>query len=347
MSARRIALVTLAAWISSVSIASAQAPAGFDSLDALKASYAKQAADLERRKIADMTALAARQTGDAMEVTYREIFALAIARDLFTEAEPAAFNYLKTPGGEVRDNAVASYVSVIAKANRGEYAASMADLQAYFDRFPVDADPAKRVDPGLAVAIGEAYLQRLLRGGRYADAVKVCEMISARRSEPEIRDHFRERLARVQMVGKLAPEIQGKDVDGDSVSLAGLKGKVVLIDFWATWCPPCIANVPDLQALRKKYGKDGFEILGVNLDARREDVGSVEKATPIVKRFLLDARISWPNLMASAGGAGDPAAAFGVEEIPASFLIGRDGKIVDVEQVGPGLDEAVAKALKK
>ena len=348
MIAKQLTLVSFAFWMSLTPSASAQAPGNFDSLEALRASYAKQAIDLERRRIADMTALAAKQTGEAMEVTYRELFGLAIARDLFTEAEPAALAYMKTPGGEVRDNAIAAYVGVIAKANRGEYDASLADIKAYFERFPVDADPTKRVDPGLAVAIGEAYLQRLFRGNRYDIAAKACEMIVARRPEPEVRDHFRERLARIGMVGKPSPNIQGRDVDGDAVSLSDLKGKVVLIDFWATWCPPCVASIPDLQALRAKYGKDGFEVLGVNLDARREDVGSVDKARPIVKKFLLDARMSWPIvLVGPAGGPGDPTAAFGVEDIPASFLVGRDGRIIDVEQVGPGLDAAVARALKR
>lgn len=347
MIARRLALLPLL--LPLVAAARAQAPpGGYDSLEALRASYAKQAADLDRRRVADLTALAAKLMGEESEAAYRELFSLAIARDLFAEAEAASLAYAKREGGDVRDHAVGVYVGVIAKANRGEFDASLADLKAYFEQHPVAQDPAKRVDPGLAIAIGEAYLQRALRGGRYDIASKACEMIMARRPEPEVRAHFRERLTRIAMVGKPAPEIQGVDVDGDKVSLADFKGKVVLVDFWATWCPPCVASVPDLQALQAKYGKDGFAILGVNLDARHEDVGNVEKAKPIVKKFLLDARASWASILAGPGGAsGDPAALFGVEDIPASFLIGRDGKIVDVEQVGPGLDAAVAKALKK
>ncbi len=350
MCARPIALIPMLlgiVWIAPDVASGQQAPSGFDSLDALKASYAKQAIDLERRKIADMAALAVKQTGDEAEQTYRELFGLAIARDLFAEAEPASIKYANTPGGDPRDQAVAAYVGIVAKANRGEYDASLAELKAYFDRYPVAEDASKRVDPGLAVAIGEAYLQRVMRGGRYDIAAKVCELIAARRTEPEVRAHFVERLARIGMIGKPAPDIQGLDVDGDKVALSSLKGKVVLVDFWATWCPPCVASVPDLQALRVKYGKDGFEILGVNLDAHREDVGSIEKAKPLVKKFLLDARIGWPNVLVGLSDAkSDPAIAYGVEDIPASFLIDRDGKIIDVEQVGPGLDAAVAKALK-
>ena len=346
MIARQIALVSFAVWMLSAPFASAASAGDFDSLDALRASYAKQGIDLERRKIADMTALAAKQTGDAMEATYRELFGLAIALNLFDDAESAAIAYLNTPGGELRDNAIAAYVGVIAKANRGEYDASLADMKTYLERFPIDADPAKRIDPGLAVAIGEAYLQRVIRGGRYDVAAKASEMIMARRPEPEVRAHFRERLDRVGMVGKPAPDVQGKDVDGREVTISSLKGKVVLVDFWATWCPPCVANVPDLRALRAKYGKDGFEVIGVSLDARREGVGSVDKARPILRKCLLDARVSWPVIL-SDPVAGGPEAAFRVDDIPASFLIGRDGRIVDVEQVGPGLDAAVARALKR
>ncbi len=318
----------------------------YGSLDELKASYAKQLVDLDRRRVADMTALAAKQTGDEALATYRELFQIAMARDLYAEAEPAAERFLKAPLGEAKDLSLANLVNVIAQANRGAYDQSMSDLTAYFKKVPTAADPSKRVDPTTAIALGEAYIERLARGGRYDMARKVCEMVVARRPEPEIREHFAARLARLNMIGQPAPAIVGRDIDGKPVSLAELKGKVVLVDFWATWCPPCIAAIPDLKAVQTKYGKDGFVILGVNLDARRDGVGDPVKAAADVRQFLLNVGVSWPNMMVGTPSKDDPDTLYGVEEIPANFLIDRSGKIVHIEVSGPLLEKTVMEAVK-
>ncbi|MDB5349376.1 MAG: resA 5 [Planctomycetota bacterium] len=318
----------------------------YASLEELKASYAKQLLDLDRHRIADMAGLAAKQKGEDAETTYRELFHIAVVRDLYTEADPAADAYLKTESADPGNRAMAVFINVIEKANRGQYDESLADLTAFFQRAPVKDDGKPRLDPDMVIPIGEAYLQRLIRGGRYDIAKKVCELALARRSEPNIRSHFAARMARINMLDKPAPQIVGKDVDGKTIRLSDFKGKVVLVDFWATWCPPCVAMIPELQALQTRYGKDGFVILGVNLDARREDVGSIAKATPVVRQFLLDSRASWPSLLVGPASDADPAALFGVDEIPASFLIDRTGKVVHIELSGSELDKAIKAALK-
>jgi peroxiredoxin len=69
------------------------------------------------------------------------------------------------------------------------------------------------------------------------------------------------------MIGKPAPEIEGKDVDGKTVRLSDLKGKVVLVDFWATWCMPCLAELPRVREAYAKYHEKGLEVLGVSNDS--------------------------------------------------------------------------------
>lgn len=159
-----------------------------------------------------------------------------------------------------------------------------------------------------------------------------------------MKDHFEARRNRLKLLGKAAPPISGVDVDGKAVSLAGLKGKVVLVNFWATSCPPCVAEIPRLSALAEKFHDRGFEVMGINVDAMHEDVKDPKPALTAVRRFLVSQNISWTNLLNRAG-ADDFTKAYGVEDIPANFLIGRDGKVIALELSGNGLERSVSQAL--
>jgi thiol-disulfide isomerase/thioredoxin len=114
-----------------------------------------------------------------------------------------------------------------------------------------------------------------------------------------------------------APAWTLKDLNGAPVSMAQLKGKVVVVDFWATWCPPCRAEIPGYIEMARKHGKDGLVIVGISLDQGGPDV---------VKPFAAKMGINYQLVM------GDDAvvAAFGgVEGIPTTFLIDRAGIIRD------------------
>jgi thiol-disulfide isomerase/thioredoxin len=114
---------------------------------------------------------------------------------------------------------------------------------------------------------------------------------------------------------KAAPVWELKDVEGKTVKSTDFKGKVVILDFWATWCGPCVAEIPSFIELHKQYEKDGLVIIGV----------SVDDGTPVVKKFIGSKKVNYPIVM---GNDSITAAFGGVEGIPTTFVIDRDGKIV-------------------
>jgi len=125
--------------------------------------------------------------------------------------------------------------------------------------------------------------------------------------------------------GKPAPEVTFKDLDGKAVPLSQYKGKVVLVNFWATWCEPCQVEIPWLIEMQQKYSSKGFTILGVDVDDEGNNIVSAYTAK---QRFDVNGEklpMNYPILR------GDDAVADkfgGLLGYPTSFLISRDGKIV-------------------
>ncbi len=124
-----------------------------------------------------------------------------------------------------------------------------------------------------------------------------------------------------------------------------MKGKVVLVTFWASWCPPCLDAFPGLNALARKYQGRGFEILGVNLDAHHEEIKNLKTALPIVRHVLVHNGVMWPNVVNDDETDSDIARAYGVNAVPANALVGPDGTVVGVLIDERDLEAAVLKAL--
>jgi thiol-disulfide isomerase/thioredoxin len=130
-----------------------------------------------------------------------------------------------------------------------------------------------------------------------------------------------------------------KDLAGKDLSLESYKGKVVLLDFWATWCGPCIAELPNVIAAYKKYNPKGFEIIGISLD--KEDKAVLDKflaAHPDMK---------WPQFYDGKWWKNEVGQLYGVQSIPATYLIDQNGKIYRTGLRGKALDKAVEKLLSK
>ena len=135
--------------------------------------------------------------------------------------------------------------------------------------------------------------------------------------------------------GKPVPEISLPGPLGNSVSLSSLKGKVILVDFWASWCRPCRNNNPNLVELHEKYKEKGFEIFSVSID---EDKSAWMAAISADHLF-------WPHVVDTDGWRSVVASKFSVEAIPSSFLVDKNGFIRGYDMNKDDLDKAIASLL--
>ncbi len=114
-----------------------------------------------------------------------------------------------------------------------------------------------------------------------------------------------------------APGWQLQDLQGKSVKLSDFKGKVVLLNFWATWCPPCREEIPDLISLQKQYAAQGLVVLGISMDE-----GGPARVAAFAKKYA----INYPVVM----GTDEVSDAYGgIQVLPTTFIIDRKGKVVD------------------
>jgi thiol-disulfide isomerase/thioredoxin len=143
--------------------------------------------------------------------------------------------------------------------------------------------------------------------------------------------------AQTLFVGDAAPAITLNTPAGEPLSLSSLKGQVVLIDFWASWCGPCKAALPRISKLYKKYNAQGFTVLGVSLD----DKPTAWKNA--IKRF----KITYPQVYQPGGWEGAVAQAYNIEYLPTTYLIDKAGLIQAIDVEGAELDAKIAELLAK
>lgn len=176
-----------------------------------------------------------------------------------------------------------------------------------------------QIDQSFAATLGADYVKEYPKSNHAKNLV-------ARLPKPE------------PSVGEIAPNIKLKDRDGKEVELSSLRGKVVLLDFWASWCGPCRMENPNVVKAYDHYKDKGFTIFSVSLDDNRDRwLQAIEKD-----------KLSWPNHVSDLKGWRSAGAAlYQVHSIPATFLIDRDGRIIAKNLRGAALDNKLKSLLEK
>ncbi len=145
-------------------------------------------------------------------------------------------------------------------------------------------------------------------------------MVSTNTNVPEsVREAAQGLLARLDRVGKPV-DIQFTSVDGQKIDLTAMQGKVVLVDFWATWCQPCVVELPNVKAAYEKLHPKGFEIVGISFDQK--------KAT--LESFVAREKMTWPQYFDGKGWENELGQRFGITSIPAMWLIDKKGNLRDL-----------------
>lgn len=139
-------------------------------------------------------------------------------------------------------------------------------------------------------------------------------------------------FAQPSTIGSAVPDIALPDANGEIRKLSDLKGKVVLVDFWASWCGPCRKSNKELAPLYAKYKDKGFEIFGVSLDQDQRDW----------KLAVKNDKITWMQVIDAAGWEGQVPLRWRISQLPTSFLVDKDGKLVAIDP-SKALLEAVLK----
>jgi peroxiredoxin len=234
-------------------------------------------------------------------------------------AEPMVMEPLKTLAQQVR-------IIGLAKAGKGDEAVQeFAGLLRF----------ARLSSGGPMIDFGRRFATQLRMARDFEAAREIYSQIANRFFlNADVRGLCDNLTAKIDLVDKPAPEINVPDTAGETVDLSSLSGKVVLIDFWATNCPPCIEELPNIRRLYEKHREQDFEIIGVSLDGDQS----------LVEAFAQRQQMPWRQIVNES----DVAALrekYLVRTIPTLMIVGTDGNVAQFDVRGRELQQTIEKLL--
>jgi len=356
MSPRRIAMLTIAPVLLAVSIGTAQPPADevttaltqpsmvppkvFDGIQ--KEFDLPSTGASQEEKVARMNRVI--QIGTQAEADYPDAANISSVRDhmlraaswlAFTNGDAVSRKQLQEIAGRILNSEATANQKVVA-----DFLATLVALRS--DPPPPPESVAKRIE-----AFAERYrktegeAQSLVHGTMLAEQTRNTQLRerylkaleSNHSKDPLVRPFLKSR-GRSPYVGA-AFEADLTRLDGSKLKLPnGLLGKVVVVDFWATWCGPCVAEVPHMKKVYQQYKDKGVEFVGISLDKSREKLTD----------FIEQRGLGWVHTFSGKAWEDPTAAAYGVRGIPSIWVIGKDGKVVS-DNARANLETTIEKAL--
>ena len=264
-----------------------------------------------------------------VDSAYQWVFRLALDYRFEADAVQLSTQYLERQQPVSSVKKLAQQVLVLGQARQGKNEQAKTAFLQYLKQ-----QPAYTAEQNIGFALqlaSEAQLQQ-----QYALAADIYTSTARRFNlNPQIRDLCENKVSKLRLINETAPPIAALDVGKQRVDISSYRGKVLLIDFWATNCPPCLEELPHMKRLYQKYHSRGLEILGVSLDVHQKTV----------VQFQQERKIPWRLMMidASAGSLRQP---YKIASIPAVYLVNRQGKIVQFDLRGQDLAKAIEQLIE-
>jgi len=171
---------------------------------------------------------------------------------------------------------------------------------------------------------------------RYDEAKAALKIVLEKYPRSEPAAYAKVSLKLLERVGQPL-EMKFTSVAGKAIDMKDYKGKVVLVDFWASWCKPCRDEMPNVVKLYREKQEDGFEILGISLDSKKDEMTA----------YVKQAGMTWPQYYDGKGWGNEVARLFDIHGIPATFIVDRKGVLRAMNLRGPKLAERVEMLLKE